>query len=630
MGDSQRFLLEHIDTIENSPDHIYHSALPLCPTSSWLRECYSTDLSQEVKVIGGVLSGWGKCFRTIPLGMSSFPTLWKDLIAVGVGYKAVILNANTGICVSVFFGHTHWVRSTAISLNGKLLASGSCDKTIKLWDIQTGEVIKTFHGHTSTVDSVSISADYTTIASGSDDETIRLWDVLLGECHHVIDGYFVTSINFSPTNPQLLTSASEDNGIQQWDIDGHKVGPAYQGSSVAFSSDGTHFVSWEMNGSVAIVRNTSFGVVIAELHFPNNNLGCCCFSPDGRFVACGVGHDINIWDITCSNPHLVETFVSYPNIILCLVFSSSLISYSNIMHLKFWKFSASLAGTTMASSESILTTTPVETITLQANEGIAISIDSAGVVRVWDISTGLCKDSFQTPAIREKIVDIQYQASPSDPDRIPRPIGPLSTRSIRGAIRDVRLIGGKVILVWCRGGEICIWDVEKGTPFQTVDAPPNHNSTMLRISGDGSKFFLQMDGCIQAFDIWTGEVMGEVRLGAQIAPGSLMVSGSRIGGAVYNRDLKKHEFKWWDLGTVDSTPTSISVTPLERPDLDFVSQAMNTVRYSKVKNTVTGKAPFYLSGKYAKPCDPQWDGRYLVAGYDSGEVLILDFHHLLP
>ena len=51
---------------------------------------------------------------------------------------------------------------------------------------------------------------------------------------------------------------------------------------------------------------------------------------------------------------------------------------------------------------------------------------------------------------------------------------------------------------------------------------------------------------------------------------------------------------------------------------------------SSIKNTVTGKEVFQLSGRYAKPKEIAWDGQHLVAGYESGEVLIVDFHHLYP
>jgi WD40 repeat protein len=68
----------------------------------------------------------------------------------------------------------------AFSSDGSTLASGSDDKTIKLWDVKTGRELQTFTGHSYSVNSVAFSSDGSTLISSSEDKTITLWDVKTG------------------------------------------------------------------------------------------------------------------------------------------------------------------------------------------------------------------------------------------------------------------------------------------------------------------------------------------------------------------------------------------------------------------------------------------------------------------
>jgi len=589
-NDSQRFLLEHFDTIHNSPSHIYHSALPLSPSSSWLQECYSAELSLIVKVVKGLPAEWGICFRTVLLE-SYTETLSYHNNRIAVGSKPgdiIILNAITGGQIAVLSEHTDEVGCLTFSPDGTSLVSGSNDCTAKLWDIQTGGVVKTFFGHTSWVLSVSISADCTIIASGSGDNTICLWNIQTGECQCVIrQQNIVRHVRFSPTNPQHLISICSDE-LWQWNTNGHQIKPPFDGSYVAFSSDGTQFVS--CYGTVVTVQNSDSGAIVAKFRGTNSYAQCCCFSPDSRLVAIAGVNTAYIWDITSSDPHLVETFTGHTRDITSLAFSSptTLISASEDRSVKFWKIAAPSTDLAIIGARSTsLTSASIKSITLQTEDGITITSDSDGMVKTWDISTGICKTSFQTPAK-------QFYRS------------------------DVQLISGRLIFVWNSEENIYIWDTEKGEFALEIDAPGFPED--LRISGDGSRVFALHAYSIYAWSIRTGETVGAVAIKYPKLGGSLVMDGSKVWAY-----WPQSKYQGWDFGIPGSSPIPLSNMPTL-----LNGNMVWDPSLARIKNTVTGEVIFQLSGRFAEPVDIQCDGSYLVAGYESGEILILDIKHALP
>ena len=551
-------------------------------------------------MVKGLPAGWGSCSHTVLFKI--YPqafSYWNNTVAVGKFKGILLLNAITGSCATVLSGHADWVSTVTFSPNGAFLVSGSNDKAVKLWDTQTGGIVQTFYGHTEPVNHVSISTDSAMIASASLDMTIHLWDIQKGECHHVISNCSYSQVNFSLTDPQHLITVSQGK-ICQLDINGQQIGESCDGSYIAFSSDGSQFVLYN-KGAITVQKSKS-KEIIAKFSVPSELwVGRCCLSPDDKLVAVIIKNTICVWDITSSDPHLIETFAGHTRPVKNLVFSSpsSLISASLDESVRFWQIGASTTDLVETELVSALKHSASARISLQAKDNLIITSDQDGLVRTWDISTGLCKASFQTPAKN------------------------FNTRGIQD-IRDIQLIGERPILVWHEDQEIKIWDVGKEEFMLTIALSESDSEELddLRISGDGSKIFLYCGEYLKALSMETGEVMGEVQFEDELYRQFLTLDGPRVWVSHVSG------YEGWDFGSSESLPLLL----IEQPPSKLHPNGMilwNTY-LSRAQDIVTGNVLFQLARGFEKLHDIQWNGQHLVVCFKSGKVLILDFSHMFP
>jgi len=133
--------------------------------------------------------------------------VYRDRFRIGTNWKY-------GRCsIRTFKGHTNGVM--CLQFDDNILASGSYDATIKIWDIESGKELRTLSGHTSGIRCLQF--DEHKLMSGSLDGTLKMWDLNTGKLVRTLTGHTggVISLHFEGTT---IVSGSQDNTVNVWDF----------------------------------------------------------------------------------------------------------------------------------------------------------------------------------------------------------------------------------------------------------------------------------------------------------------------------------------------------------------------------------------------------------------------------
>jgi WD40 repeat protein/serine/threonine protein kinase len=215
-----------------------------------------------------------------------------------------VWDARTWQQVQNWRAHDARVFSVAWGPNSQYLASGGIDQKILVWDLSTGALVHTLPGHTGTINHLAFSPDGQYVASASEDRTVRLWDLAAPPAAFTFREHAeaVKGVAFHAAGGHLV-SASADGHIKIWDRTTGAVTATRRGhirwvASMAFHTQSHRLALGSWDGSVELWDDLT-GNTIQTLHGHMGRVTTLAFRPDGeRLVSAGDDKALKVWDTT--------------------------------------------------------------------------------------------------------------------------------------------------------------------------------------------------------------------------------------------------------------------------------------------------------------------------------------------
>lgn len=258
--------------------------------------------------------------------------------------------------------HSDAVRSVAISSNGQILASGSWDKTINIWQLATGKLLQTLSEHKAEVESIAISPNGQILASGDRNGQIKLW--------HLGSGKLLRTLTAPP-----IDNSKKGNSIYPDPI-----------NCVTFSADGQTLASG--GGNIRLWQVDS-GKLRLTLYSQYPGASSVVFSPDGQKLASSLGRNIQLWQLSTGKPlytlYVPTSTVGTSGTIYQVKISpdgQTLVSNSDDTTIKLWQLSTGKLLRTLSRHSS-----PVYAVAI-SSDGQTLASAGYKVVKLWYLSTG--------------------------------------------------------------------------------------------------------------------------------------------------------------------------------------------------------------------------------------------------
>ncbi|MBE0681505.1 MAG: helix-turn-helix domain-containing protein [Anaerolineales bacterium] len=217
----------------------------------------------------------------------------------------------TGELLMALSGHQGDVLSVTFSLDGKYLATGSGDTTVRIWNASTGDLLHVLKGHTAEVGGLAFSPDGEFLITSSEDAMLKIWDVATGDLLRDLPEFTVYKVSFNVDGTQL--AAATANGIQVWNIapesddvvtfdENHAALTIPEGGPMIFSPNGTQLAAVSLStasGNAIKLWDATSGRELLTLAGHTGWVMGIALSPDGQQLAStSLDRTIKIWSLT--------------------------------------------------------------------------------------------------------------------------------------------------------------------------------------------------------------------------------------------------------------------------------------------------------------------------------------------